>query len=76
VIDKEDFKSLGRLILDGPICHTAYDIYKLLQRDNVDYARRIYQHDGDKVGKEYRSSIEKMIGCRLHGIKNCLGPFC
>jgi len=62
---------LERAIYNGPLNHTAYEIYKHLQTNHQDYAVNEYQREGDKLHSFYRPIFNRVLGCRAHLRKNC-----
>ena len=72
-----NLKELIQAVIDGPCNHTAYYILKRLQIGDIQGARNEFERDGDKVSCSiYQKPIIAILGCRLHGTKNCGKPFC
>ncbi len=66
-----EFNAFERAIMLGRCNVTAYYIYKHLQRGDLQAAQLEYQHDGDKLSKDYAKCIVALLGCRMHLVKDC-----
>lgn len=56
--------------------HTVYTIATMIRDGKTEEAKHEYSRDGDKVGDPYKYSVEKLIGCRTHGVIDCTHHFC
>lgn len=75
----ENMDELTKAVIEGPINHTVYDIWKYLQKNDarsMRYAESLYQQDGDKINSYYRPFLERILGCRSHLRHDCQHFFC
>lgn len=79
MIDREKLNNFKNYFTSlGKVNRTTEQIIKYLEHNLFEDAQAEFYHDGDKIRqhRELYNRVVQLLGCRLHGVKNCTKWIC